>query len=305
MLWTVAAVVLAYAVAEVAVRLLVGAPRAEPLPALQVRAHPTRGWAMVPDSWHFTYGHRVRVNSLGLRGLEPGPKPRVAVVGDTFVYGLGLADDETFPARLDRLLERRSVVNAGVRAYSTNQEVALLEELAGTLDAETTVLCWQWDDLRETDIAAAFRRIEGRGDVAFDTRSRIEGWTWWKWQARELLRRSAVLMALNDARKDPAARVPRDADWERVTAMLSHARRAARSRRFVLFVVPHPLGIHDPGFPSRALERELLARWPGESVYPLEHLRAAFDAPPVIPYDGHYDAAAMEVMARAAAAALD
>ncbi len=296
-------------VAEVAARLLVGHPQAEPLPTLQVRAHPTCGWAMVPNSWHRTYAHKVKVNAFGLRGPEPvqGPGPKVVVVGDTFVYGLGLADHETFPAQLQTAMDGHAVVNAGVRGYSTNQEVALLDELQEQTDGDVigiTVFCWQWDDLYETNIGAAHNRIEGRGDVAFDTRTKIEGWTWWKWQGRELLRRSALLMTLHEWRKTPADQIPRNPDWNRVIAQLEQARAVSKSNRFVLFVVPHPLGIHDKNFPSRELEQQLLARWQGQKIYPLEPLRTAFSKPPVIPYDGHYAAEAMAVMAQSVAHAL-
>jgi hypothetical protein len=75
-------------VAESAVRLVVGAPLAERLPVMMVRANPQRGWEMVPGE-HYTYQHRVRVNSLGLRGPELGTKAlgerRILFLGDSLM----------------------------------------------------------------------------------------------------------------------------------------------------------------------------------------------------------------------------
>src|SRR5262245_32377714 len=56
----------------------------------------------------------VRINSLGLRGAElalPAANS-VVVVGDSTVFGLGVEEDEAFPARLAAELHR-PVVNAG------------------------------------------------------------------------------------------------------------------------------------------------------------------------------------------------
>src|SRR5262245_26290034 len=57
-------------VAELTVRVLVGAPLRERLPVMRVRANPYRGWEMVPSEDHYTYEHLVHVNALGLRGRE-------------------------------------------------------------------------------------------------------------------------------------------------------------------------------------------------------------------------------------------
>ncbi len=66
----------------------------------------------------------TQTNSFGLRGVEPTiPKPdgmlRVVVLGDETIFGLDVADQDTFTARLEKLLQaayRRpvEVINAGV-----------------------------------------------------------------------------------------------------------------------------------------------------------------------------------------------
>ena len=86
----------------------------------------------------------MRVNEQGFRGpavpLERTPgRARVACVGDSHTFGEGVLDGETWPARLALQLARRwtasedglrrapEVINAGVSAYDTLQEVVWME----------------------------------------------------------------------------------------------------------------------------------------------------------------------------------
>ena len=65
----------------------------------------------------------VSTNSIGLRGPEladPKPEIRIACVGDSVTFGWGVSYEESYPARLERLLIERGrsveVLNAGVPA---------------------------------------------------------------------------------------------------------------------------------------------------------------------------------------------
>ena len=68
-------------------------------------------------------------DALGLRGVEVGPKrpgeQRILAIGDSFTFGHGVQDDETYPAVLERRLRGRGydvrAQNAGVPGYSTDQ----------------------------------------------------------------------------------------------------------------------------------------------------------------------------------------
>lgn len=74
------------------------------------------------------------VNSLGLRGadctLEPvSGRTRIAMLGDSFTLGIGVRDEDTLPARLERELgaDRHEVLDFGVSATDTLEQVAYLE----------------------------------------------------------------------------------------------------------------------------------------------------------------------------------
>jgi lysophospholipase L1-like esterase len=85
---------------------------------------------------------RVHTNAHGLRGADRDDEAaksrlRVLCMGDSITFGVSLADDETYPARLERALRDRLgpdvapvVVNAGVPGYSSVQGMRLLDELA-------------------------------------------------------------------------------------------------------------------------------------------------------------------------------
>jgi lysophospholipase L1-like esterase len=69
---------------------------------------------------------RVRINSLGYRGedftVAKNDARRVLVIGDSFTFGWGVNDQDTYPVRLQRLLsedapgKRVEVINAGFAA---------------------------------------------------------------------------------------------------------------------------------------------------------------------------------------------
>src|SRR5207344_2701442 len=83
---------------------------------------------------------------LGLRGPEVTAKRpgelRILALGDSFTYGYGVQDAETYPAVLEALLRERghdvSVLNAGVPGYSTDQSYAYF--LGAGLDLEPDVV---------------------------------------------------------------------------------------------------------------------------------------------------------------------
>src|SRR4051794_39884304 len=62
----------------------------------------------------------VRINQLGIRGPEIGPRRpgvrRVLVLGDSFTFGAGVEEAETFPAQLAAELTRRGAPAEGINA---------------------------------------------------------------------------------------------------------------------------------------------------------------------------------------------
>ncbi|MHC4817883.1 MAG: hypothetical protein ACYTF8_07495 [Planctomycetota bacterium] len=301
-------------VVEVAVRIVVGHPRAEQLPLALVRAHRTRGWVMVPNSVHYTYGHRVSVNSLGLRGpeLTPGKAPgevRILVVGDSMVYGQGVADEDTVPVQLERALGEPNVraINGGLRAYSTAQELALLRELGPEIQPDLVVLCWFWNDIDADPVETQYGDLAGKGDVPLDTRARLEGATLFKWRWRQVVRASALVMLLHDLIPDSGDEWPTrevlDKGLAQLDGRLAGFKRWSREREvpLVFVVIPNPNCLNE-GHPSEALERDVAAlarrhRIPVVETLPALRALADREGSIIIPFEGHYEAPANRVIA--------
>ncbi|MEZ4269748.1 MAG: hypothetical protein R3F39_25605, partial [Myxococcota bacterium] len=59
--------------------------------------------------------YTAHINALGLRGPERDPaRPAILVVGDSFVHGSAVEDDQTIPAHLERALPQYQALNAGI-----------------------------------------------------------------------------------------------------------------------------------------------------------------------------------------------
>jgi lysophospholipase L1-like esterase len=122
-----------------------------------------------PEGGTFTVTHGI--NALGLRGPEtskakPAGVRRIAVLGDSFTFGYGVNDDETWPAALQRALDRApdggpaprapryEVLNCGVPAYDTEQEVRLLGGRILDFEPDLVLFGWYINDPAVRDGAA-------------------------------------------------------------------------------------------------------------------------------------------------------
>lgn len=282
------------------------APLPERLPLARVQANAARGWEMVPGESHFTYHHRVSINSLGLRGPEVEPRRegelRLLALGDSLVYGQGVADDQTLPVHLQAVLAERTgrpvtVVNAGLRAYSTPQELGLLRELGERIDPDLVVLFWYWNDLDQQDLAQVAARLEASGPIAFDLGAAPEGWPLLRWRLVQLVRRSVLAMQLHDLLRDETQLAWLERADERLALLpgqLSAFREAAEAlgAEFAAVVIPKPGALvgSDPSTPI--VDRARTAAGTVGIELPvledgLKRLTAASGLP-IVPYDGHY-----------------
>jgi len=120
---------------------------------------PTRGWGLRPGRW--TFGSAtVSANSRGIRGrveYSPGRRPglrRVVVVGDSFTFGEGVGDDETYPAQLQaRLGPGIEVINLGVHGYGHDQMLIHLREEGLRYQPDLVVLGYYADDVARNGLS--------------------------------------------------------------------------------------------------------------------------------------------------------
>ena len=98
---------------------------------------------------------QVRTNAEGYRdaewdGASRGARTRVAILGDSFAFGWGVEDGESFASRLEALSgSRLEVLNFGVSGYSTVQELLTFEHRVLPHRPELCILAFYDNDVDE------------------------------------------------------------------------------------------------------------------------------------------------------------
>lgn len=111
-------------------------------------ADPDLLWKLEPDRRFESPVGTTTTNTLGLRSVHrPQPKPgvRVAVTGDSSVFGWGQPDGKTYAEQLEQMLNRAfdvpvQVINMGVPGYSTEQTLGLLEQVGWSYEPDLIVV---------------------------------------------------------------------------------------------------------------------------------------------------------------------
>lgn len=112
-------------------------------------------------------------NSHGFRGSREYRDPkqadfRVLFLGDSFTYGVGLNDDQTFTYLVEKILGARNLsvetINAGNPGKGTDYELRLLQTLGPELKPDLVVVCFFWNDFYDNADGEYFRLGE-RGEL--------------------------------------------------------------------------------------------------------------------------------------------
>jgi lysophospholipase L1-like esterase len=184
------------------------------------------------------------INRLGFRGAEttlrkPADSFRVVALGDSFTFGSGVRDADTWPAALGRELGPGSeVLNLGVMAYDSANEVALLEAMGLALDPDLVLVAFHVNDA-------------GGGGQLKALRTRREELELPSWRrASRLLDVIASGLESRSAREAVLASyrqsfAPDAAGWDRVRAALRRLRELADEHGFEVAIALYPL-LWDP-----------------------------------------------------------
>jgi len=181
------------------------------------------------------HGAVAKINSLGLRGQDfPTEKPadtsRILFVGDSFTFGEGVQDDETFASVLQERLRSEvendergyQVINAGVSGYNAKDEVLNLRMKWLDLEPDTVVLVFYLNDAYDES------RFESRSRLVQFVADRV-----FRWQA------SRRIIKIYQAQffDDPAIG---GHDWEACMKSLRQASELMRERdiRFAMVIFP-------------------------------------------------------------------
>lgn len=98
-------------------------------------------------------GARLTTNALGFRGEFPHPErtpsvPRIVAIGDSFTFGLGAEDDETYPAQLGAHLGRVEVLNLSFPGWNVENALLAYRAIGAAYRPDVVVLGFTLDDLR-------------------------------------------------------------------------------------------------------------------------------------------------------------
>jgi hypothetical protein len=130
----------------------------------RMRAHTNVSWRS--DEFVET----SHTNALGMRGAEieakrPG-ETRILALGDSFTYGHGVQDAESYPAVLEALLRARghdvSVLNAGVPGYNTDQSYAYFTHVGIGLAPDLVILGVHCSDVSDNYESPLYDVADGR-----------------------------------------------------------------------------------------------------------------------------------------------
>jgi lysophospholipase L1-like esterase len=147
----------AFIVGEALIRVIAPQPRTALLAGMgDDRLHardPRYGWISVPHvRVKGDHNTDIEINALGFRDEAPPPVDRAAgelrllVLGDSYVFGSGVAVQDSFPNILERRLREEfsqvaiNVIPAGVIGYSTVQQELLFSDLRPLLNPDFVIL---------------------------------------------------------------------------------------------------------------------------------------------------------------------
>jgi hypothetical protein len=123
----------------------------------------TLGWTPIPGSSGTLLDKPFSFTAEGTRRQNgdrpPATGPLIIAFGDSMTEGYGVGNDETWPAHLERLTDRR-VLNAGVRGYGLDQIVLRAERIVPELKPSTVVFAFIADDISRT--ALSVRDAKGK-----------------------------------------------------------------------------------------------------------------------------------------------
>lgn len=97
---------------------------------LMYRHDPTLGWVPLANREFRVKGDYIRHNSRGFRDTEHlrDDRPGILFLGDSFVWGYGVGQEERFTDKLRLKLPEAAIFNLGVSGYGTDQEYLLLQQ---------------------------------------------------------------------------------------------------------------------------------------------------------------------------------
>ncbi len=274
-----------FVLVELILNLLYGRPLVyAPDPAIIYRPIPNQyGF---PSRYHLPRAH---INAWGTRGkeLQPAPAKRVLLLGDSHAFGVGLRDDETFAAQLERHLATTGgaveVVNCGVGGYGLFQEVGLFKARDLALKPDSVVLLYSLSQIYRQPITDAAKSAYHRfGLLRYLTSYHVFATLYIEAFANLGIRVYSIPVERENRRLQRADRFPRL--WEKERPYFEDLFQTCRSRKIDVALIVH--GTLDD--PDRYVETQLTELCHSSGVPLLRFNPANLSSEYYVPRDGHF-----------------
>jgi len=144
---------------------------------------------------------RVSINQQGLRGAEVGPRApgttRVLALGDSFTFGVGAREKDTFPARLQEILRSRGVraevLNAGAPGYGVPDETAWFDRWGRPLAPDVILVAvFVGNDLQDAAPGPKPAAVDGALVMPGETTGSLSRWLYYHSHLFVLLKNSSL-----------------------------------------------------------------------------------------------------------------
>ena len=197
----VAGSILGIGFAEAAARFFLPAPIVNQWPPLRMEADAFCGYRHVPNQAGYALSGKVHINRWGFRGKDwqetkEAGVARIALLGDSYVFGPGVDDNETFGAQLEAILNgeqkgrnRVEVLNFSASGYDLGHEIRVLERHGLRFKPDIVLLHFFLNDLLYVKSYSFYPVMFAKQEKEV---------SFWKWRLREWGRQSRLIMALWD-----------------------------------------------------------------------------------------------------------
>ncbi len=219
--------------------------------AVQYDYVPLLRWVNRPNQTSRTIGGwSVRINSQGFRSDEEysyekaRDELRILIVGDSFTFGYGVAQDSSYPALLEQHLRRVTrgctvqVLNAGVNGYNTKQEVVFVQHVGVQYHPDVVIVGFTPNDVVPASEARTTRwttakTLAARTALYHFLAPRLKALL----ATQERRRYTSAVAVFLEQRGDPLT----NARWQTVRAALQDLVLAGPEHQFVPLVVILPI----------------------------------------------------------------
>lgn len=285
-------------------------------------------WSGQPNGHGKHAGVPVAFNGFGLRDAERSPLPapgtvRVLALGDSVTFGMGVAQDQTFPRQTERLLSAArgapvEVLNMGMPGYNTLHELAQLRELGLSLQPKVVVVGFLYNDIELSSAQKGEGAVQEQ-EKSFTREAKSAVNASWLWLKQHSLFAAWLSPRLGNALRPLGVKgfgqvgeikdqyVDSNPNWRRMQEALLEMKRltAERNIELVVMIIPAMAKFSDATYPIKEYHQAVAAFCHRNGIKVLDLLPAFWGGDGtqywISATDGHPNAEGQKIIAQALA----